>query len=174
VLNEEKSNPVISALELESAVYEPVPTRDEYLKAIEPSEDTALDKTVTTKARTEQAYLRNINFKQSKYVDCGICHREFPVTFLVAAHIKKRSDCSDEERRDYNHISMPMCKFGCDELYEKGYIGVDKNVFVIKDENLSSTVLEHLSSVDGNECNHWNSNTVDYFKWHNDRMKLVG
>jgi hypothetical protein len=75
---------------------------------------------VNSEMRTEQSYLRHVNFKYQKYVDCGICHREFPISFLVAAHVKKRSECSDEERRDYKHITMPMCKFCCDDLYEKG------------------------------------------------------
>jgi hypothetical protein len=174
VLDAAKGTTVIAALDLESAIYEPAPSRESYLKAVEPSEETALDKVVTAKARTEQSYLRYVNFKQHKYAVCGICHKEFPISFLVAAHIKKRQDCSDEERRDYEHITMPMCKFGCDELYEKGYIGVDVKVIVANDENLSSVVLDYLSAIEGNDCEYWNNDTAEYFSWHNQRMKLAG
>lgn len=174
VLDEVKSNPVILELGLESSVYELAPTREAYFKAVEPSEDIALDKVVNSKARTEQSYLRYINFKHKKYADCGICHREYPVSFLVAAHIKKRKECNDEERRDYEYITMPMCKFGCDELYEKGYVGVDETVIIVRDENLSAPVLEYLDSLKGNNCEYWNANTSKYFGWHNERMKLAG
>ena len=35
--------------------------------------------------------------------------------------IKKRALCSLEERKDPN-IVMPMCIYGCDALFEQGYI----------------------------------------------------
>ena len=174
VLDEAKSQPVIIELGLESSIYEQAPTREEYYKAVAPLEDAELDKEIKGKARTEQSYLRSVNFKNRKYSICGICLREFPVNFLVAAHIKKRTECSDAEKRDYEYISMPMCRFGCDELYEKGYVGVDGKVFVVKDENLSATVLEYLSLIDGNDCEYWNDKTSKYFDWHNERMKLAG
>jgi len=172
VLDDQKGSPVIEALGLGSVIYEPAPTREAYLKAVEPSEETVLDRVVSGKARTEQAYLRYVNFRNKKYAECGICHREFPVSFLVAAHIKMRKYCTDVERRDYEHITMPMCKFGCDELYEKGYIGANEKIFVVKDENLSTSVLDYLSSVDGNSCSYWGTNTYAYFEWHNMRMKV--
>jgi len=172
VLDDEKGGTVIEALGLESAVYEPAPTRDAYLNAVAPSEESTLDRAVNSKARTEQAYLRYVNFRNKKYAECGICHREYPVSFLVAAHIKMRKYCTDTERRDYEHITMPMCKFGCDELYEKGYIGANEKIFVVRDENLSAPVLDYLSSVDGNSCDYWGANTYAYFEWHNERMKI--
>lgn len=172
VLDGQKGGPVVDALGLGSAIYESAPTREAYLQAVELSEETALDRIVNGKARTEQAYLRYVNFGNKKYAECGICHREFPVSFLVAAHIKMRKYCTDAEKRDYENITMPMCKFGCDELYEKGYIGVNDKVFIVRDENLSKPILDYLSSVKGNSCNYWKENTHTYFEWHNARMKV--
>ncbi|GIN91112.1 hypothetical protein J22TS1_21630 [Siminovitchia terrae] len=49
---------------------------------------------------------------------------EFPISFLIASHIKNRSFCKNEKKPDYKNILVPMCKFGCDDLFEKGYISV--------------------------------------------------
>ena len=174
VLADEKSEPVITELELQSDTYDIAPSHEEYLEALEPTENIALDKEIRSKARTEQSYLRSVNFKDKKYAECGICHREFPIGFLVAAHIKKRSECSDQEKRDYNNITMPMCKFGCDDLYEKGYIGVNEKITIVHDENLSATVREYLDAIEGNDCKYWNDATKIYFDWHNTRLRLAG
>lgn len=174
VLDNAESDAIIQTLDMDSFTYQTdTPTTEEYFKAVEPSSDTELDVLVNSKQRTEQTYLRAVNFKGRKFVECGICKREFPVAFLVAAHIKKRSECDDSERRDYNHITMPMCKFGCDELYEKGYIGVNEKVFIVDDENLAGAVLDYLKQIDGNSCGYWNEKTSKYFEWHNARMKLA-
>lgn len=53
---------------------------------------------------------------------CGICNKEYPINLLITAHIKKQTHCTFEEKLDYKNIVMPMCKMGCDDLYEKGYI----------------------------------------------------
>jgi hypothetical protein len=42
-----------------------------------------------------------------------------------SAHIKKRSLCTDDERRDLRHVAMLAYSFGCDALYEAGWITVD-------------------------------------------------
>ena len=38
----------------------------------------------------------------------------------LAAHIKNRSECSQQAKADVPHIAMPMCAMGCDALYEAG------------------------------------------------------
>lgn len=51
---------------------------------------------------------------------CPLCGHEYPMGFPVAAHAKKRSLCSDEERRDLRHVAVLARAFGCDALYEEG------------------------------------------------------
>ena len=85
---------------------------------------------------------------------------------LVAAHIKKRSYCTDEEKRDLSNIGMLNCKFGCDELYERGFISVSDDWTVIVktsikdlaaheyiDERLQNSIVPRPSS-------------SKYFAWH--------
>jgi len=86
-----------------------------------------LDKEVVTKRRTEQYLLKKYLFQEKEYGNCAICNEDFPVKFLATAHIKKRSECNDEEKRDLN-IVMPTCYLGCDKLYEDGYIVVEEGI----------------------------------------------
>jgi hypothetical protein len=90
----------------------------------------------------------------------------YPVSYLVTAHIKKRSYCNPREKRDIN-IVMPMCKLGCDELFEKGYISVQNGCFISMRKNPTSNELEDfINTVSGNNCAYFNQNTISYFEWH--------
>ena len=73
--------------------------------------------------RAEQGILRRWLFEGLETKLCAICWGNFTVAALHAAHKKKRSICSDDERRD-PHIVMPICVFGCDFLYEHGHINI--------------------------------------------------
>lgn len=83
-----------------------------------------IDASRTAKVRAEQGLLRDY-LLDGETGDCALCGRTFPIQFLVVAHIKKRSECTEEEKRDFDNVVMPNCTFGCDELFERGYIGVD-------------------------------------------------
>lgn len=72
-------------------------------------------------SRKEQEILKDWLFKDKKHERCAICDREYSVASLVTAHKKKRSECNDAERLD-PYIVMPLCKMGCDYLYEHMYI----------------------------------------------------
>jgi hypothetical protein len=82
-----------------------------------------LDRVVNAAQRVEQSYLRRLLFI-GQTAACDLCGRMFDVEFLVAAHLKMRSACSETERRDVPSIVMSACRFGCDELYERGYVSV--------------------------------------------------
>ena len=82
------------------------------------------DEPLADKARREQDTLRRWLFEGKCKENCAICGNEHMVTALVAAHKKRRRDCSEKERRD-PHIVMPVCVFGCDFLYERRHIFVD-------------------------------------------------
>ncbi len=132
----------------------------------EPDFDKPLDREGRSTNRVEQSYLRKYLFKNRQYGKCGICDREYPVEFLVAAHIKKRKTCTDEEKKD-KHIVMPMCKFGCDDLYENGYIIVF-NGRINENEKMHTTpyMKKYLEEISNNECRYYNEKSKKYFDWH--------
>lgn len=167
VLDELKSAKILTLLDLESQIFYPETTKEEYFQSISsPSPDSPLDKISYSKSRTEQSFLRSVLFK-SKISPCGICGKEYPINFLVAAHIKKRSSCSDEEKRDYSNIVIPMCKFGCDELYEKGYIVVENGIIKeSKSKFVTEPIKAYLIKIVGKNCELWNSGNKKYFDWH--------
>ena len=90
-----------------------------------------LDAAVTAKRRREQGALRGALLGMRTEGSCALCGETYPAEFLVAAHIKKRQYADDDERRDIPNIAMLACKFGCDELFERGYISVDESATVI-------------------------------------------
>ena len=94
------------------------------------------DQTDRQKRRLEQTILSSWLFGNKETGSCGICGQTFSVTALHAAHKRKRSLCTPTERRD-PHIVMPMCVFGCDYLYENGFIW-------IKDGVVRSDRLPHI------------------------------
>lgn len=92
-----------------------------------------LERTVEVSQRVEQTLLRKHLLRSSAGTgECALCGRTISVRYLVAAHIKQRSACSDAEKLDFPNIAMLNCKFGCDELYEQGdvSVGVDWSVIV--------------------------------------------
>ena len=88
-----------------------------------------LDEQATVLRRKEQAYLRKFVLPGNSGT-CALCERVLPIEFLVAAHIKRRSECSDREKQDFENIAMPNCKLGCDELFGRGLIGVNAEGFI--------------------------------------------
>ncbi|MBV7431013.1 MULTISPECIES: hypothetical protein [unclassified Acidovorax] len=74
--------------------------------------------------RKEQSILQDWLFSGKKTECCAMCGRLFSIHSLVTAHKKRRADCVPAERLD-PHIVMPLCTFGCDFLYERGYVYFD-------------------------------------------------
>ena len=146
------------------------PLMDQINNKINFNPDSDLDVERIIKSRAEQKKLRDFLFKHDTE-KCIICGKEYVRGMMVAAHIKKRADCSDEEKRDLNNIAAPMCKFGCDELYEKGYIGIsDKGIVTdLKNQPTTDAIVEHLASIENNICTKWNDCTKGYFKYHYDK-----
>lgn len=167
VLDSKKSSMVMAALELYSVTNAPTVEHKDYVAAIKRLESDKLDTERFTLARTEQSYLRQLLFKGAKFGTCCICQNEFPVEFLVAAHIKKRSLCSGEEKCDAQHVVAPMCKFGCDELFERGHIGViEGKICSLKDTPATQATETYTQAIVGKPCPAWNENSKKYFEWH--------
>ena len=148
------------------------PTEDNFAAAVAALD--ALDKAGRRALRVEQSYLRKALFKGSTAL-CDLCGRVFEVEFLVAAHIKKRADCDDHEKRDVAHVVMSACRFGCDELYERGYIAVGDDGQVIlshaieASEHASAYAVQHLK---GKFFGRPMTGRTSYFTWHRENKFL--
>jgi hypothetical protein len=145
-------------------------TIDDYIDATN-----EIDKKVEVLVRTEQAFLRKELFNSRDIARCCICNKDMPVQFLVTAHIKKRSLCTETEKRDYKNIVTPMCRFGCDELYERGFIAVHDghviNLSTLTDDYGHDYIQEYLKKITGKKCNTYNGKNSGYFEWHHDKHK---
>jgi predicted restriction endonuclease len=167
VLDADKSAALLAVLPLASDRHEPQPTEREYVAASVLLSG-ELDRQVSASRRTEQAYLRRALFPEPDGV-CNLCGALWPREFLIAAHIKKRAACDDDERRDVPSCVMAACVFGCDQLFERGYISVADDGALL----LSSTMTP------GSAVSAWASRTYAgrafagqlqgrqrYFEWH--------
>lgn len=143
-------------------------SQNEYEEVIDKEFKGELDSQSKGVVRKEQGYLRSKLFRGKSTYQCAICHEEFPVQMLVAGHIKKRSKCSREEKLDANNIVMPVCKFGCDELFENGFIRVDENgnLYSTNSSKVTPYVKAHIDSLVNTVCLSHNEYTEPYFKWH--------
>lgn len=166
ILTSDQSAAVLNTFDtLESDLPEgPSITVEEYTEAVLELE--SLDKQRVVAVRTEQRFLRRHHFKGLTGT-CGICERDFPVGLLVVAHIKRRAACSDEEKRNYQHNTMPMCVFGCDSLFERGFIVV-KNGRVVPGPTQAATksVEDRVSWLNGKISRFWSESSASYFDWH--------
>lgn len=166
VLDEDKSDALYDHLGVETDRFPPPVTLAEFRAAVDAPQGPT-DREVLTRQRTEQAYLRRW-LLPGPFGNCALCGRSFPSEFLVAAHIKKRSACTEAERRDAENIVMPACKFGCDALYEEGWISVDDSGRIIVSSSASpdSPVEQRLRELIDAHCSAFNSARREYFAWH--------
>jgi hypothetical protein len=98
--------------------------------------------------RREQSILRDWIFRRAEVGECAACGRVFARGALVVAHKKKRFRCTDTERLD-PHIVFPLCTFGCDHLYENGYITVREGRLCAGRPTLGKTEAEAVSALNG-------------------------
>tara|TARA_B100000886_G_scaffold333290_1_gene287056 strand:+ start:1554 stop:2507 length:954 start_codon:yes stop_codon:yes gene_type:complete len=164
VLSEEKSKLVFDEFGLESSTYITPIEDSEYLDIALSIPET--EQEFTSKRRLEQGHLRKKLFGNKTNSICSCCSKEYPISMLWCSHIKKRSKCNDDEKRDYN-VVLPMCRFGCDELFEKGYIGVNDSGVIIKIKPTTNVnVNNYISSLVGENCKGFSAKNKKYFKWH--------
>ncbi|KAH0536318.1 hypothetical protein GP486_008893, partial [Trichoglossum hirsutum] len=124
------------------------------------------DKKAVENQRLEQDILTALLHEGKKTNTCAFCGRSFPVSFLITAHIKKRSHCSHEERID-RRIVMPLCNMGCDQLYERGYLSVrEGKVVPLRQTPTSGDMKRYLDEVIDNECLYFSDQTRLFFEWH--------
>lgn len=128
-----------------------------------------LDVPGTREARAEQAQLRRRLLARDSR--CAICARALPDELLVAAHVKKRSECTDDEKRDLDNVAMLACKLGCDAFFEYGYLLVGKNGVVVinKKSKPASRHKSLFADVVGRQCLAHTPESEPYFSWHRKR-----
>jgi predicted restriction endonuclease len=90
--------------------------------------------------------------------------------FLVAAHIKKRSRCTDAEKRDLANVTMLCCRFGCDELYERGFLGVAKDGSILVSSQLMDTTAKDYATKTVQKSIGLSQGEEKYFLWHLENM----
>ncbi len=127
-----------------------------------------LDGSAQVTTRKEQRELRRLLLGGRTDAPCDLCGHDYPGDFLVAAHIKKRSLCTDDERNDLTNVAMLACKFGCDSLFESGHITVDDTGRVHSwfEDGLRGRLRDHLNQLHGRLCGAHRSSTQPYFTWH--------
>ncbi len=127
----------------------------------------ATDSKAETKIRREQGLLRRALGLGGGSHKCSICGRTYPDQLLVAAHIKKRSECNESERVDIPAIAFVACALGCDALFEHGYVIVDVDGVIVpgriaKDLHLAELVGE----IAGQPVGGVTEASMKYFAWH--------
>jgi hypothetical protein len=130
--------------------------------------DVDLDPESITTRRREQALLRAHLLKGKTHQNCVICGHTFPQDLLVAAHIKDRAKCTNQEKLDFDNIATLMCSLGCDALYGGRYIYVDDGKVISnskKTVRAGTHIRTTVKSVEGNKVNNWESSQL-YYEWH--------
>lgn len=126
--------------------------------------------------RGEQGPLRNSLLGSRTEATCAICGNTYPVQFLWAAHIKKRGVCSEDERRDIRNVAMLACLFGCDALFEQGYISVNDKGRLMCHTNtsaLETAVRERLEMLRDRAVPAHTPSSAKYFRWHRENTFLA-
>ena len=134
------------------------------------SNDVDLDSNSISKVRKEQKFLRVHLTNGLLIAKCTLCQNEFPVEMLIAAHIKKRSECTNIEKLDFDNVATLMCKVGCDDLFEKGYIFVQNGTIQQNSNRETTTYLDEIiSKITGKTVSNW-VGSKDYYLWHKSKI----
>lgn len=126
--------------------------------------DLGTDVSLESTRRREQGILQEWLFDKKTTEECAICGRTYSVKALVAAHKKKRANCTEQERVD-PHIVMPLCVFGCDFIYENRLITI-QNGKVCRGEISEENSFDNKSALElvgRNVADNWLVGDHNYF-----------
>ena len=145
-------------------------TAEEQQRAIQQAQAFAgnTDATVERTVRREQRLLRKaLGLSRGSHA-CSLCGRTYPDRLLVAAHIKKRSDCTEEEKVDIPAVAMIACALGCDALFEHGYVTVtdDGMIQATKKSDGEEHLRELVQGLHSRSVTNFNQDSIPYFTWH--------
>ncbi|XVV01907.1 HNH endonuclease [Actinosynnema sp. CA-248983] len=128
-----------------------------------------LDRTALAKYRVEQVALRHVLIGDAAVGTCALCGRELPVNLLVAAHIKQRAECSDDERNDLRNVAMLACSLGCDRLFELGYVTVGPDGTILASP-VEGALAGQLAALAGRISPAHHAASASYFAWHREHV----
>jgi hypothetical protein len=130
------------------------------------SDLSVLDASRTRIVRLEQQAIRRLLLQGRSTGVCTICGSKLPVALLIASHIKRREECSDAEKRDYDNNVVLMCTLGCDSLFERGFISVQAGQ-VVAGPTASSLAAVRVAIVrlTGRKCASYSPLRAKYFNW---------
>lgn len=124
--------------------------------------------------RKEQGHLRKHLLRGRTVAPCSLCGSELPSGLLIAGHIKPRSRCSEQERRDFRSAAMLVCSLGCDALFEWGYVVIDETGEILLGIPAETQALiDAVSPLIGRRCSAHNEHTAENFSEHR-QMKQRG
>jgi len=165
VLDETKSGLFLDHFSLRSERYSHDVSDEEYEKA-EKGIGGELDRKVMSWYRAEQSRGRKRLLKNEIEGVCLLCGRKMLAEFLIAAHIKKRAECTDDQKRDLAGVLMLACKFGCDYLFEVGAIALDeRHRLTVSDKLMDLTALTYVGPLRNGKVSVTTSQS-GYFEWH--------
>ncbi|KRF05534.1 hypothetical protein ASG89_20620 [Paenibacillus sp. Soil766] len=126
-----------------------------------------LDCLKITKSRKEQTKLRRLLLKDRTSAGCVLCGEEKPADFLIAAHIKQRSKCTDSEKADIQNIGALMCK-PCDHLYEYRYVIVKEGVVTARSRSKGTDkhLQAEMNKVVSRQVIGYTEKNAEYYLWH--------
>ena len=125
----------------------------------------ASDRLAIVAVRAEQRFLRDQQLRRWGS-SCSLCGRPFPEELIVAAHIKPRWACSENERMDTRNVSMLACLFGCDALFELGYVVIGDQGMIERGRRDSAQVEDRLRDIVGLRSPAYDDESHQYFAWH--------
>jgi hypothetical protein len=157
--------PVIAGAPVLSTIGEPGPEESEDPGFLVLGGD--LDATALTSVRREQRKLRAKILGKAATASCALCGRTVPVDCIRTAHVKRRSLCTEQERRDVANV-MVACTLGCDHLFELGYIFVDDGGTVQARDGAHATpeLRRAVDLLAGRVCSAHSAASEPYFDAH--------
>jgi hypothetical protein len=132
------------------------------------TDDSPMERLVARMLRQEQQRLKRRLIELGANV-CALCGQELPPEFLVAAHIKRRSECTNREKRDFDGVAMLACLLGCDSLFEHGYVAVqtEGRIHLSPWVHDAPAVHQHVAArLSGRTTTWWTEKREPYFAWH--------
>ncbi|MFF0729715.1 hypothetical protein [Streptomyces sp. NPDC004134] len=123
--------------------------------------------------RREQAKLRKRLLDGADIASCDLCGRTLPVRFIRAAHIKRRSAATREERLQLANM-MRACLLGCDELFEHGYVHVTPDGHIAAGDKAKTTsdLLDAAKNLEGRAVAGFEPVKGAFFGWHRNNVAV--